>query len=109
MDQDVARRAEEATQALRDVQRAPAERFELREWRDTEERQPGAAQFQRHADPNELFLAYQIGELTDRVARIDEKQLTPLHVVGAVFGTLATTIGAISGLLAIGKALGVLQ
>jgi hypothetical protein len=108
IDQEVSMRVEAVVAELRLVQQAQAEAVEQRV-RAVEEKFPDAAQFQKYADANELFLAFQIGELVKRMDRIEDKQLSRSQVAGIIIATLVAAIGMTAALFAIFKALGLLH
>ncbi len=70
---------------------------------------PDAPDLQKFSDANELFLAYQIGELSKRLYRLEEKQLRRTKVVGIVLASMVTMIGAVVGLLKLVEVVGILK
>jgi hypothetical protein len=108
LNDEVAHRVEAAVAELRLVQQAQSEAVEGRV-RAIEAKFPDTAEFQKYADANELFLAFQIGEVVKRIDRIEHKQLSRTQVAGIVLVTLVAAVGLTVGLLAIFKAFGVLH
>lgn len=111
---EVARRVDEAMQELAGV----AERLKAHEvaadqlqarLRSVEDKFPDASEFQKYADANELFLAYQLGEVTKRLERIERVQITRLQVVGIVIATLVAAVAATSGAVVLLQAAHVLH
>ena len=104
-----AARAEAAISELQRVEQARAEAIGER-IRAIEEKLPDAGQAQRYALSNELcLLAFELGELSRRIDRIEDKQITRTQVVGIVISTLLAAIAAIAALFAIFKALGLVH
>ncbi len=70
---------------------------------------PEATELQKFADANQLFVAYQIGELTKRLDRMERGQVTRLHVIGYVITTLVAAVALTSGVLVLLQAVHVLR
>ena len=100
-------RVEAALAELRHVQQAKTEAVEERV-RAIEAKFPDAAEFQKYADANELFLFFQIGEVVKRVDRFEDKQLSRTQVVGIVITSMVAAIALTAALFAIFRALGLL-
>jgi hypothetical protein len=101
---EVARRVVESSLRLGrlldrlEAQEAAAEQLQERV-RNVEDKFPQPADFQKYADSNQLFLAYQIGELGKRLERIESGQMTRFQVVGYVVATLVAASAAASGVV----------
>ena len=67
--------------------------------RSVEDKFPEASEFQKYADSNQLFLAYQLGELTKRLERVERGQLGRLQVIGIVITTLITAVAVAGGIV----------
>jgi len=76
---------------------------------DVESKFPEAFELEKYTDANQLFLAYQIGELTKRLEKVERSQLTRFQVVGIVITTLVAAIAVASGTVALLQAVHVLH
>ena len=109
VEQEAATRAEATITELRRLQEARANAIEER-MRAIEEKLPDAGQAQRYALSNELYLlAFELGELSKRIDRIEDKQITRTQVAGIVITTLLAAIAVTAALFAIFKTLGLLH
>jgi hypothetical protein len=102
--QEVDRRVDEATSRLAEVvarldaQEAAADQLRER-LRSVEDMFPEPSEFQKYADANQLYLAYQLGELAKRLERIESGQLSRFQVVGIVVTTLVAAVAVASGVV----------
>lgn len=85
LDDEVARRVQGVEERMRAI----------------EEKSPDKTGLQKFADANQLFLAYQVAELSKRLDRLEEKQLSSSQVIGIVLAMLATLVGVTSVLFAV--------
>ena len=91
-----------------DAQEAAAAQLRER-LRRVEGKFPDASEFQKYADSNQLFLAYQIGELTKRLELIERGQITRFQVVGIVITTLVAAVAVASGVVVLLQAVHLLH
>jgi hypothetical protein len=109
IDEEAATRAETAITELQRIEQARADAIEER-MRAIEEKLPDAEKAERYAHSNELYLlAFELGELSKRIDRIEDKQITRTQVAGIVITTLLAAIAVTAALFMILKALGVLH
>jgi hypothetical protein len=96
-EREISRRVDESVQRLQE------------RMKDLEARFPTSSEFQKFADANQLFLAMQVGDLTKRLDKLDERMLTRTQVAGIVLATLVTFIGIVAGIAGILRTFGLMH
>lgn len=70
---------------------------------------PDAAEFQKFADANGLFIAFQIGELVKQMDRLEDRQLSRTAVTWIAIGVVIAGVTVIAALRTVFKFLGLLD